>query len=748
MGFKGSFALTVSRWALYATAGLFGAFTAFIIAPSTAGATSDFFNHVVFSALLLLPAVICLTRGFIADGTRKVWLAIGIGILFWWAGDLYSVIVLGDSANPPVPSLADGLYLFFYPAVFVGVFSLLRRLSDVPRTLWLQGVIAALSIAAVDSALVLEWFHPGDTTSVIGMATQLSYPMADLAMLMLVVGARVVAGARLGKAWNWLTGSLVLMVVADTLYLFQTTTGQYTAGGLIDLTWPGAMLVMAVAAMRDDGFVEHIEVNRNWLTLPSVIFASSAVFLITFDHFHPFGIPTLAPAVGALVFVIVELVLSQRENLELLEESRAEAFIDSVTGIANRRALIRDLEYVCRVSTEDSPSSLVLLDLSGFKSYNDKFGHLAGDALLARLGQNLSRVVGGFGAAYRHSGDEFCVISMVPAAQADGVTRVAREALVERGDGFEISGLSGTVLIPQDAVDPLAILKLADQRLYAEKYSHTKVAPEEAAAMINMLQQTSTSTDKRSALIDETLKLAAAVYGMDGEQTQQISRAFQLRDIGNCAIPDAILHKEGKLAEHEWQVIHSHTVVGERILNAIPQLRPVAEIVRYHHERYDGAGYPDGLAGEAIPVGARLVAVAQAFDAMISDRPFRPALTFTEAVGELGREAGHQFDPRALAAFCQALDQTSFAIHESGDTPEPATAIDAVPGAAGAAEGGGGRPALAAATANDVAAPFQPRGVMPPAEPRPQPVTAPMGVIGAYSAPPRVATPAMSAMYN
>ncbi|MFY9488804.1 MAG: HD domain-containing phosphohydrolase [Solirubrobacterales bacterium] len=741
MRFKGSFALSAAQWLLYATAGLFGAFVAYVLVPNTGGATADFFDHQVFSALVLLPALICLIRGFTAEGSRKVWLAIGVGILFWWGGDFYATTVLGDPAEMPVPSTADALHLLFYPAVFIGIFSLLRRLSDVPRTLWLQGVIAALSVAAIDAALVLESFKGDIDSSASQLATQLAYPMADLVILMLVVGARAVAGSRLGRAWNWLTGAIGLITIADTLYLFQSTAGTYVQGSLLDLTWPAAMLLMAMAALRDDGGVAEIEVDRRWLTLPSVFFAASAMFLVIFDQFHDFGIQTLAPATGALIFVVIEMALAQRENLRLLAVSRAEAFVDSVTGMPNRRALIRDLEWVCANATEESPATLILLDLKGFKSYNDKFGHLAGDALLARLGQNLLRVVGSFGGAYRHSGDEFCVIANVPLGQGEGVMRVAREALWEHGDGFEITGLSGQVTIPHESNDPVALLKLADQRLYAEKYQNTSVAPEEAAAMVNMLQATATSNDSRTALINETLKLAGSVMDLDGSELQQISRGFQLRDIGNSAVPQAILHKQGKLADHEFEVIKSHTIVGERILNSIPALRPVAEIVRYHHERFDGGGYPDGLVGEAIPIGARLVAIAQAFEAMISDRPFRPALSYRDAVKELGQQAGKQFDPRVVSAFCQALDQTSDAIQhnpaaveaytaaqiaqrQQAESPQQPAAPFAAPIAAPVAA-----TAVAAATVIAQAEP----ALASAAVPVPPQATQPMGVIGGYA---------------
>ncbi|MBK5229823.1 MAG: diguanylate cyclase [Thermoleophilia bacterium] len=672
MDSKRSFALSVGRWMVYAESALFGAFFVYVIFPPAGVATARFFSDGVFSALLLLPAVICLMLGFTTDGSRRVWLAIGIGILFWWGGDLYAREVFGNSPNRPMPSIADGLHLMFYPSIFVGLFALLRRLSDVPRVLWLQGVVAALSVAALDAALVLESFS-GQGGDAIGLATQLAYPMADLVLLMLVVGGRAVAGGQLGRAWNWLTGSLVLLALADSLYLYQTSTGFYHPGGLLDLCWPGAMLLIAAAALNDEGAVEKLKINRRLLTLPSVLFASSSMFLVVYDHFHAFGIQTLAPAVGALTLVIAEMALVQRDNLDLLERSLAEHFVDTVSGIPNRRALLRDLKYHCATATEQAPVSLILHDLRGFKAYNDKFGHVAGDALLARLGQNLQRVAVGFGGAYRDSGDEYCVIASTPDSQAEGIARITREALYERGEGFEIAALTGIVSIPREARDPMAILKLADQRVSAEKVRHTTISPDESAAMIRLMRSRSIAAGRYTRLIEESLKLAGTLMGLHTDEIENVIQGFQLRDIGNCAIPDEILNKNGELTESEWRVVRSHTVVGERIVKATPSLRTVAEIVRHHHERFDGNGYPDGLAAGAIPVGARLVAVAQAFEGMTADRPSRPAKSFREAVAELGRQAGTEFDPRALAAFCQALDSTAGAFHAEIGAASPAS---------------------------------------------------------------------------
>lgn len=730
--------MPVARGLLLAGLVLFGAFVMYVLIPSPGGAVSYVFDTYVFSALLLLSAAVCLLQGFVSGDTRRVWLAIGIGIMFWWGGDLYTRVMFADG-TPSVPSIADALNLMFYPAIFVGLFTLLRRLSDVPRSLWIQGVIAALAIAAIDSALVLEGFDAGGTNSTSELATNLAYPMADLVLLMMVFGARAVAGGQLGRSWNWLTGALIMLAAADSIHLYQSASGDYSEGGLLDLFWPGAMLLMALAALYDEGETARLEVDRRWLTAPSTFFALAAVGLVVVDHFHPFGVQTLVPAAGAMVFAIVDMTLVQRDHLKLLEQSRAENFVDSVTGIPNRRALVRDLEHYCEMATEEKPVLLYLHDLSGFKVYNDKFGHLAGDALLGRLGDSLMRVASGFGGAYRHSGDEFCVVARASLQQAAAISRVTGESLHERGDGFEITSHTGAVVIPQEARDPISALKLADQRLYVEKYRNSSVSPQESAAMIRLMQTRPSSAGKFTRLIEETLKLSGSLLKMHADKVEAMVQGFQLRDIGNSAIPEAILNKRGKLTEEEWQVIHSHTIVGERILNAIPSTRPAAEIVRFHHERFDGGGYPDGLAGEAIPAGARLVAVAQAFEGMTTDRPHRPAKTFREAVAELGSEAGKQFDPRALAVFCQALDSLSTA-----SVPEAAQAASFSPQAQGvrpvspaerlsAVNGGTGQQVRAA---DDDA----PRPA--PGTPDPRPATAPMGVIDAYVPEPRRA-PAM-----
>jgi two-component system cell cycle response regulator len=147
--------------------------------------------------------------------------------------------------------------------------------------------------------------------------------------------------------------------------------------------------------------------------------------------------------------------------------------------------------------------------------------------------------------------------------------------------------------------------------------------------------------------------------GMSGEELDEVVRGAELHDVGKIAVPDAILHKPAALDPDEWAFVHRRTIIGERILAAAPALRPVALLVRASHERWDGRGYPDRLAGEEIPLGARIIAVCDAYDAMRTDRPYRRACTEAQALAELRRCGGTQFDPAVVEAFCAEIPASS-----------------------------------------------------------------------------------------
>jgi diguanylate cyclase (GGDEF)-like protein len=340
-------------------------------------------------------------------------------------------------------------------------------------------------------------------------------------------------------------------------------------------------------------------------------------------------------------------------------ELRSAALTDPLTDLGNRRRLMLHLQREIEAASDEDPLSLLLFDLDGFKSYNDMFGHPAGDALLARLGKSLQSAVASRGAAYRMGGDEFCVIAHRQQREDEqSVTEVATEALTEHGEGFAISAACGSVLIPQDARTPSEALRLADQRMYASKAAgRTSASRQSMDVLLRLLSERSAELGEHIHGVAELAGLVARELGFPEQEIGDIERAGALHDIGKIAIPDAILEKRRALDEEEWAFIRRHTLVGERILGAAPSLTHVAKIVRSSHEWFDGSGYPDGLAGEQIPLSARIVSVCDAFGAMTTDRPYRAAMSVELACSEIRAHTGTQFDPRVVDAFLATLSK-------------------------------------------------------------------------------------------
>jgi diguanylate cyclase (GGDEF)-like protein len=298
---------------------------------------------------------------------------------------------------------------------------------------------------------------------------------------------------------------------------------------------------------------------------------------------------------------------------------------------------------------------LVLFDLDGFKSYNDDFGHRAGDALLVRLASGLAGAAAG-GAAYRLGGDEFCVLFDGALQRDHARVRAAAAALSEDGEGFTIASSYGVVSLPQEAPSASAALQLADERMYGHKGSRRGSPGSQGRdLLLQVLREREPELEEH---VDDVGALALAVgreLGLGVEALDEIARGAELHDIGKIAVPEEILHKPGPLDADEWRIMREHTVVGERILSAAPALRPVGRLVRSSHERWDGGGYPDGLAGERIPLGARIIAVCDAFDAMRQARPYAASMSEADALAEVRRCAGTQFDPRVVEAFGRVL---------------------------------------------------------------------------------------------
>ena len=350
----------------------------------------------------------------------------------------------------------------------------------------------------------------------------------------------------------------------------------------------------------------------------------------------------------------VALSEAQRELRHQLRLNEYQAHHDHLTGLGNRRGLVADLERLAAEATQDDPLLLVILDLDGFKRYNDTYGHPAGDALLSRLGKKLTAAAGATASCYRLGGDEFCVLHR-GAAGAEAVIEAASGALAERGEGFSIDCSFGAVFVPEDASQPTEALQMADQRLYAHKRGRHGQRDSRHDSLLQALYERTPELQQHTTSVARLAQVIGARLGLETDALEQIRQAALLHDVGKIAVPDSILEKPGPLTPDDRAIIESHTVIGERILAASPALGPIARIVRSHHERWDGTGYPDGLTGEASPIESRIVAACDAFSAITSRRPYCDARTPAEAVEEIRRCSGTQFDPAVVDALAAAL---------------------------------------------------------------------------------------------
>ena len=462
-----------------------------------------------------------------------------------------------------------------------------------------------------------------------------------LDMSAVAVGGVLATHAAVGRRMQSLACSFGLLTAA--------AMGVHVSGGVTEAHF-SFFVVVVLLTLYEDWAVFLLAILYTLLhhgvlgTLdPGEVFASHVEDPWTWAVIHAAFIAASGTA-GVVAWRLNEDV--RRRMRETQEELRLVAMTDSLTGLHNRRRLIDDLEAA--VAAGDG--CLALFDLDGFKAYNDTFGHLAGDALLARLGHRLRDAVGDAGTAYRLGGDEFCVLAAGAASAA--TIAAAVEALAERGGAFAIGNSHGSVQLGDEAVKPEDALRIADQRMYARKDGGRRSAGDQSKSVLVLaLSERHPDLTAHSADVSRMAELVARRLDVPDDQLEPIRHAAELHDVGKVGIPDAILTKPGPLDDDEWAFMRRHTIIGERIVAGAPALAQVARLVRSSHERWDGAGYPDELAAEAIPIGSRIIAVCDAFDAIVSERPYQVGRSMSAALAELQRCSGAQFDPAVVEAF-------------------------------------------------------------------------------------------------
>ncbi|MGN6699007.1 MAG: bifunctional diguanylate cyclase/phosphohydrolase [Thermomicrobiales bacterium] len=570
--------------------------------------------------------------------------------------------VLGSDLSP-----AGKLITIAYPCDDLLLFSsllvlLLRRASFIRRPAPQLLMLALAIIIVVDSVYSYQVARDSYTTgTLLDLGWPIEYmliPLAAYALRLAVRQQPVVERQddhmpRAPRLWRGLLPYLVLPAIATLLlYTWQVDSANALKVG-VRAGLGGAMLVLLMRQL--------------------VALAENAQLYRRLQAAHD----ELATSHTAL--------LDANTRLETL------ATVDPLTGLPNHRAMVAALDQELeRAHHYRQPCALLFLDLDHFKALNDGYGHQTGDAVLTALGAVTREALRAVDIIGRWGGEEF--VAVLP--QSD---RAAALALAERvrvavathpfaiGGGVRLTCSIGVAAYPQDAEERDGLIAAADQAMYAAKHlgrNQARAADDPAVGAL-VAGEPLGNPREEAALTGTVEALAGLVAARDhytGQHTTEVGAlavrialaldcvvadarmvglAGRLHDIGKVAIPDAILLKLGRLSPQEWALMKTHPVVGADIVSRVPALRGLAPAIRSHHERWDGQGYPDGLTGEAIPLGARILAVADTYSAITTDRPYQPARDADWALTELQRCAGTQFDPDVVEALARVLTTTA-----------------------------------------------------------------------------------------
>jgi len=657
---RSSSAFDRSRLVAFAALGLLAALLAFyavvVVGELGGEGLQAVVGRWVYNVVVLGAAAIVLWRAARMPAERRAWLALGIGLLLWGLGQAYYSVVLYYAEPAPFPSPSDALFLAFYPASFLALVLLLRaRVAHLDPLAWVDALIGALAVGALAAALIFPPVVDALGGSPLGVAVSLAYPCMDVVLLGLLSGAFAISKWRTSRTWLLIAAALLLFGACDVVYL--SVGGQSTAAlNLASVGWPLAFLLLALASWLPATEAEATVAagGRRRIAVPLAM-AVVGISLLVAASFLAVDATAVALGAACLVAVLARLLITFNQNAGMLVASEEEALTDALTGLANRRALMADLERVAAASPPEA-TVLALYDLDGFKAYNDTFGHPAGDDLLRRLGKQLAASMEPFGGAYRLGGDEFCVLAATRGHSAEVICEGAEEALSERGTGFSISASWGKVLIPVEVVSPTDALRLADRRMYAKKGRRADSARSQTrGVLLSVLREREPELERHLDGVAHLASVFGRQLNLDAEEVDVLVRAAELHDIGKIAIPDEILHKDGDLTAEEWALMRKHPKIGERVLDAAPALGPVASLVRSTHERWDGEGYPDKLAGRDIPRGSRAILICDAYNAMTEGRPYRAPMSSEAALEELRRGGGTQFDPDLVKTFAEKV---------------------------------------------------------------------------------------------
>ncbi len=516
------------------------------------------------------------------------------------------------------------------------------------------GGVSLLYVFVV-AAIVLFGWQTGALLAAIGTFTQLLQhrPLIRVSYNAAVFG---ISAAVAGAAIVWL----------DTHNIAQLLAAVGIAS-FVDYSVNMLLITLIVSVHSHRPFTTVLALNMRGTIVPFALMGSAALMLVVLWQRSP----VLS---AALVGPLIAISLYQRSTHRALRAMRL-ALTDPLTGLGNHRHFHERLQRELVAAEEAGmPLSLCLIDVDDFKQINDHRGHPAGDRVLSQVAARLRQG----GEAFRLGGDEFAVLlpdhdEATALETATSIVERLRSMKLEHSEPVTVS--AGLATFPVQGVGRDELIRLADSALYWAKEhgkNRVRIYRPEVVELAELKKLASSGAD-RAARFRAAASLARAVDARDvytGSHSERVSDlaariaesmglpqeiveltrlAASLHDLGKLAIPEEILRKPGPLTDPERLVLERHPQIGYRMLESLG-VDPVAEWVLHHHERWDGTGYPDGLHEDDIPLGARIIFVADAFDAMTNDRVYQRKLSVGAALDELERCAGTQFDPYVVAS--------------------------------------------------------------------------------------------------
>ena len=612
------------------------------------------------------------------------------------------------------PSWADALWLMAYPFLLVSVLLLpTRSLPSISRNrILVDGLMILTAVAAFSWYFSLGPVVFETHLMALARTTIAAYALWHLILVLcLLLLSTYLRESGLRLVVSVLAVAVGILLFSDSVYAYQTLHGTATSQTLLEFVRSlGYMLVGLAGGFAPAALVRQrdpIEAIPSYSSVPDTAgmphvwrylfpyaLIPAVVALIIYMGHVPTN-PNVERGVYIVAAVLVELAfvhqyLAYRELIAYANRSaRLEtlAGTDPVTGLPNHRTVVALLDQEIDRSRRHNRSCAVLfLDLDHFKALNDTLGHQAGDIALREFSSVVRTVLRGFDSLGRWGGEEF--VALLPETDNEaalGVAERARAAVAAHAfwaaGGARITCSCGVATYPSDAQDRARLIQLADQAMYAAKrlgrnqvrgvadLTHAadvepwttgsrqgdSILEETVEALVSLLEARSQGTRDHIHSVSRWAVRLAVALGVDAQQTHLVGLAGRLHDIGKVGLPDDLLQNADHLTEEERARVRSHAVLGAATVSSMPTLRPLAPLIRAHHERWDGKGYPDGLAMQAIPLGARILAVADAYSVMTADRPNRPASRPSAAFAELRRCSGTQFDPHVVDALERVL---------------------------------------------------------------------------------------------